>query len=60
MNDQELIQRMFAVICDMMKSTGGALIVQDYGELNEVLIAARKRVIENNQPTNHEQEPTTA
>ena len=50
MNDQELIQRMFAVIRDMMKSTGGALIVQDFGELNEVLIAARKRETENNQP----------
>ena len=42
---------MFAVICDIMKSTGGALITQDYVELNEVLIAARKRVT-NNQPTN--------
>lgn len=37
-----LIADMEAVIEDMVKSTGGALIVQDYGKLNAVLIEAAK------------------
>lgn len=35
---RKLVHDMALVIEDMMNSTGGALIVQDYGRLNDVLI----------------------
>lgn len=36
----QLIKDMDSVISDIMKSTGGNLIVQDYGKLNDVLLRA--------------------
>lgn len=37
-----LVKQGEAVVSDLLKSTGGAIVCQDYGRLNDFLIAAAK------------------